>query len=60
MRAWRSTILAAGLLSLAAAPARPPEPDGSAVRVHVETIVIDRGGTRSLGADEADLVPGTV
>jgi hypothetical protein len=30
------------------------------VRVHVETIVVDRGGTRSLGGDEADLVPGSV
>lgn len=30
------------------------------MRVHVETIVVDRGGTRSLGGDEADLVPGAV
>lgn len=30
------------------------------MRVHVETIVVDRAGTRSLGADEADLVPGAV
>lgn len=60
MRAQRSLIVAAGLLSLAAAPPETPVPDGAAVRVRVETIVVDRGGTRSLGTDDADLVPGAV
>ncbi|HUD72021.1 MAG TPA: hypothetical protein VMQ62_08670 [Dongiaceae bacterium] len=60
MRAQRSLLLAAGLLTLAAAPVPPPEPEGAVVRVRIETIVVDRGGTRSLGADEADLVPGAV
>ena len=60
MRAQRSLIVAAGVLSLAAAPPESPVPDGAAVRVRVETIVVDRGGTRSLGFDEADLVPGAV
>lgn len=39
----------------------PPSPDGAdgaAVRVVVETVVIDRRGTWSAGSDQADLIPG--
>jgi hypothetical protein len=34
------------------------ESDGAAVRVLVETVVIDRRGTWSAGSDQADLIPG--
>jgi hypothetical protein len=40
-------------------PEPPPAPrDGSIVHVQIETVIVDRGGTRSGGTDEADLVPG--
>jgi hypothetical protein len=53
-------------LCLLAAPAAdptivPPTPDGSdgaAIRVLVETVVIDRRGTWIAGSDQADLIPG--
>ena len=38
----------------------PPAPaaDGAAVRVLIDTMVIDRRGTWSAGSDQADLIPG--
>jgi hypothetical protein len=40
-------------------PAQEPPPDGVAVHVALETFGIDRKGTWSAGADEADLMPRT-
>ena len=59
-----SPWLCAALLAAATAadPALiPPAPeggDGAAVRVLIETMVIDRRGTWSAGTDQADLIPG--
>jgi hypothetical protein len=46
--------------SAAAATPAPPDRarDGSIVHVLIETVVVDRGGTRTVGTDEADLLPG--
>ncbi|HET8948702.1 MAG TPA: hypothetical protein VFQ07_17110, partial [Candidatus Polarisedimenticolia bacterium] len=64
-----STLWAVWLLAASAAhpPRAAADPtlaapatasDGAAVRVLVDTVVIDRRGTWSAGSDEADLIPG--
>ena len=57
-------LLRAALLlaATAADPALVPpaaDADGAAVRVVIETMVIDRRGTWSAGTDQADLIPGS-
>jgi hypothetical protein len=46
------------LVPPAGAWAIPAHSDGGAVRVQIETIVVDRFGTKSVAEDEADLFPG--
>jgi hypothetical protein len=69
-RAWTIVPAAAGLLVLlGAAPVgqapRPDKPAGessapvAAVRVTIETIVVDRRGTQSLGTEVADIFSGS-
>jgi len=61
---WFPTFLSAVLLCAATGadpalvPPAAPGTDGTAVRVLIETMVIDRRGTWSAGTDQADLVPG--
>jgi hypothetical protein len=53
-----TAVLSLLLAASATAPVPAPKSDGSAVHVALDTIVIDRLGTRTAGSDEADLVPG--
>ena len=54
------TLLACAAVQLAATAPAPAAThrDGSIVRVQVETVIVDRGGTQTSDAEEADLVPG--
>ncbi|HZN02149.1 MAG TPA: hypothetical protein VFD06_01045 [Candidatus Polarisedimenticolia bacterium] len=52
-------LLAATGADPALVPLAPERTDGAAVRVLIETMVIDRRGTWSAGADQADLIPGS-
>jgi hypothetical protein len=61
---WALWLLAASAAPPPRAAADPTiaapstESDGAAVRVLVDTVVIDRRGTWSAGSDQADLIPG--
>ena len=61
---WALWLLAASAAHPPRAAADPTiaapstESDGAAVRVLVDTVVIDRRGTWSAGSDQADLIPG--
>ena len=52
-------LLAATAADPALVPPAPDGADGAAVRVLIETMVIDRRGTWNAGSDQADLIPGT-